>query len=295
MTAPGALLVSIDWDFFPWNGYRGSVEAEGRVLPGRKLFVPAHRERVAPRPLQRRWRFVERLFRAYGLEAEREWAIRPDRGSVPWETFLLELCGRLEFDRAPLWFRDSHAHGFFAAREGRARSGVPLSILHFDAHADLGYRSPIGPAIRRERRRGRATCGSWVYHALERGLAESAHVVYPDWVGLDEWERVRCYPHVRALGRRVAAQTWSEWLAADRLTGREVAIVNVARSSAFAPPWLDDEFSRFLDRLPIAERRCLDCRPFTRVGHQDACRPRAWPALPPRSLARAPMHADLGA
>lgn len=292
MSAPAPLVVSIDWDFFPWNGSSGPVQTPTGDVRGRTLFVPEHRERVRPRPLQRRWRLAERLFRLHGLEVEQEWTIRPDRGSVAWERFLDELRLSVDLAAAPLWYADSHAHGLFAVREAVARTGRAATILHFDAHADLGYRSRLGTAVARERRRGRTTCASWLYHAIDRGLAESATVIYPDWRGLEEWERVRQFPHVRACGARVRATTWSEWLEAVPEHRSVAVMVNLARSSAYAPPWLDTEFERLLASLPALERRCLDCSPIARVGHQDACRPREWPTLPKRTHRRAPMHAS---
>jgi hypothetical protein len=35
-------------------------------------------------------------------------------------------------------------------------------------------------------------------------------------------------------------------------------LVFVARSSAWAPPWLDEQFDAFLAAAPVAHRACLD-------------------------------------
>lgn len=279
------VMISIDWDFFLWRAFEAKVDKAERHLIG--LYDWGHSEHHSPTFQSILWRSRWQAFGAAGL-VPRDWTgVRLSQGGVPWETFLhADLAHRYDLRPATLYLGDSHTWGYFAARDGRPaavdgnfaasrkRRGK-LHVVHFDAHHDLGY----GAGALRERvRTATVDCESWLYLAARDGYVASIDVVFPTWVDIEHARPSAKVP------KGVSLRLWSyaDWLKAtqtDTTTDlTPVEVVNVARSSAWTPPWFDSEFDTFIRSLPVGKRRCVDCEyakshPDEARGH-DACTPR---------------------
>lgn len=291
-------MLSVDWDFFIWNGRRDGLvvhpsTSRERTVRSPEIISPQLEEKSSLRKQHKRWLFQRRLYASLGLDIESELAIRPERGCVPPAEFASLLKERFPSD-FPVWYCDSHVFGLAAVAKASRQVGGPVRVVHFDAHADLGYRTRLKRVVvHRETRRKQAECGSWLYHALELGLASEALLVYPDWLGLAEWELIGAAPHIRALGDRVKVTTWSDWVA-ETTSAEEAAILLASRSSVFSPPWLDGSFLHLVELLG-GEQTCLDCAQRPAIGPHDACTPRDWQGPAPSSRALPNIHLSFSA
>lgn len=265
-----ALVLSIDFDFFPWNGGMAhGVDcgtSDARTNPF--LYDWGHSEAHPPALLDALWLVRRAAFSRAGTSIEAASAIDPERGCTPIDEFVATLRstigGLSALGNAPAYLSESHAWGFpIVASHARPAN----LVVNFDAHHDLGY----GPEVKDEAKRGSATCGSWLFHVLDRGFAKRAIVVYPDWRDREPHEA----EWIRRIRDRVDFVTWSAWRRRGPLVGT-VTAVHLARSGSWVPPHHDAEFLRLRDALGLARARCLDCRPVSdgRIGAGDACSPR---------------------
>jgi hypothetical protein len=145
-----------------------------------------------------------------------------------WDRFRLDPSARL-------YFADSHSQAAHAA----VRTGV-TEVWNFDAHHDCGYEGAWDDPLRL----GWVACANWMC-AYALGGA-SLRVRYPAW-------------RPDALRREVAPLCPVERTIDDaRAVPLCFDLVFVARSSAWTPPWLDEQYEAFLDAAPVAHRVCLD-------------------------------------
>ncbi len=136
---------------------------------------------------------------------------------------------------ARLYFADSHAQAAHTAM----RTGV-TEVWNFDAHHDCGYEGAWDDPLRL----GWVGCANWMC-AYALGGA-SLRVRYPRW-------------RADALLREIRPLCPVE---RDMDDGEIVPLtfdaVFVARSSAWTPPWLDEQLERFLAAAAVTYRVCLD-------------------------------------
>jgi hypothetical protein len=272
-------MLSIDWDFFL---YRGAEVEDGKIVvfPGTdkeeeihalQLFDWQHAEGRSAAIDGAIWASRYAALVRVGLDPLT--VCGPPPGSVQPRAFIDALIDRYDMKDAHLLFSDSHALGFLAVSDAKA-DGPPVNVVHFDAHADLGYSAD---RCLHRRKSQRVDCEDWLWHALDQEIVDEVTVVYPDWKGTREWESIRSMHHLCDFTERVHVATWSEWIA--RSYEREkIEHINVARSAAWTPPWFDHDFLRFIAALPVNESTCLDCFALQKVGAYDACTPREWEA-----------------
>lgn len=290
-------MLSIDWDSFLW---RGLEAAEPRLVihPGTDkaaeisavwLFDWGHSENRAPVYQNLLWGLRHGEFTRVGLDPR---VVSGFRGLAPGEFAdkLSEIFPSME--DAPVLAGDSHGWGFRCARDAfQMNDDQPVRVIHFDAHADLGYLD--AEAMQREAEREEFDCASWLYHAINEGLVDEMVFVWPDWRNDKEAEQVRKAEHLAPLLSKITMMSWSEWLKNQNQTAdSDVILTNVARSGAWAPPWFDEDFHRFLfNQLASNEVTCLDCDDTgSESGEAHACTPRAFtpieiPNLPIESKA----------
>jgi hypothetical protein len=287
-------MISIDWDFFLWRGLEAK-EPRVRVFPGTPneedihavhLFDWAHGEGHGPFMQSMMWQHRYGGFVRTGLDPNIVPGIREDKGCTPPRTFIEALEARFDFDDAFLFYADSHAMGFASVHEAfHHNNAQPVRVVHFDAHADMGYDTE---QIEAQVKEGRTDCATWLYHAIQRGMVEHVDVIYPDWRNDEEREGLVGEAYIQEIADRVDFHRWSDWL---RITnGAEpapVILTNVARSSAWTPPWFDNAFEAFVELIPAYEMTCLDCTETfgSTPGGHDACTPRDW--APREDLLRA--------
>ena len=277
-TKPGLTLVSVDWDFFIWNGgeARGKITVhpnteEEREITAAFLFDWGHSEGHTGVLGEILW--MGRFAHAYrlGLDLEKICGIRPEMGCVQPGSFLEEIQKRFNFKTAEgTWLGDSHAYAMPTIGK---LSVQPIKVVSFDAHHDLGYGSE---EVDRQTKKDHCDCGSWLYHALRLGYVQRAEIVYPDWKGKVEWKDSYGAEHLKPLRRRIRAFTWSEWL---EKAGNDFAVgLFMCRSSAWTPPWLDEKFRIFTKDAEVGKSVCWDCEDDldVKIGAYDACTPRSW-------------------
>lgn len=281
-------MISIDWDFFLWRACEAKDHAltffpgteKEEVSTGVWVFDWGHNENQSPWLQDLLWAIRYVGFTRVGLDPVETTGVREDKGCVSPANFTRQVFQRLRVaDDPTIFLADSHVYGLRATRDAYLHAEQEsVRVLHFDAHHDLGYDSDISE-------NSDADCGSWLYHALVRGLAKEAIVVYPDWRVTDfDTEPVRdghLRPFLEGEKPAVRFTRFSEWLA-EPAEDVEVDILNVARSGTWTPPWHDDLFLKFVHGLPQRELYCLDCE----RGDEgpDACMARSFAASSPAQL-----------
>lgn len=275
------LMVSIDWDFFLYRACEVPSEKAGVTLfPGTErevetslfgFFDWGHNENHGPLLQQILWHSRYAAFCRAELDPHVICGHREDLGGVAPSKFLDQWFERFDSNDADILYADSHSWGYPVIRD-RVTKADKWQVIHFDAHADLGYDAQ---QLAWETEMDRWDCSSWLYHALRKRLVDTALIVYPDWKGLHEWEVLQEYEFVKSLGDRVTAMTYSQWVAAGGPAEAEVEIVNVARSSTWTPPWFDGKFDEFMSQLP-GNMVCLECMYAETPEADHACTPRSW-------------------
>lgn len=257
-------LISIDWDFFFWNGMQAKESRiavhpntkDTREVPAWLYFDWGHSESYPASLMEMIWPLRALAFKQVGLEMEQVANIRPELGCTTPGAFLLALADRFLFNHAHLHTADSHAWGY-------PWSPTSGEIISFDAHCDLGYGD-----------HKTIDCASWLYHALKRHPQSTATIVYPDWRDMNqEWPGHQEYPYIKKLGSRVRAVAWSDWLR-ERIVGEQVASILLVRSSSWTPPYLDPAFAAFARKIPCIRRKCLDCNTDRHMSDYNGCIPR---------------------
>lgn len=253
-------ILSIDWDFFIWNGMDANNALESKFA---SLFDWGNSELHAPTLQSILWALRKEAFANAGFDMETIATIRPELGCTLPHKFLEVLLSKFDLSSSSIWMGDSHLWGFDTVVEA-FHSPEPKKLILFDAHCDLGYSQQ---KIQKQIENQEYDCGSWLYHALRFNLVEEALVVYPDW---KNWANDWSFHTDFIQDFNVTATTWSEFVNRD-IKGN-VNYINVARSSTWTPPYLDREFLQFVKSIPSEEIICLDCDNHS--PGNDACTPR---------------------
>lgn len=213
-----AIALSIDWDFFVH-------EHAGLDL--------GHSELTSPGLLDMIWTSRAIGWLEYGYDPVRLLSLADAR---PKPSRFIGALRRRGFTFAPdlqIRWADSHVHAL--------RFLAPLDIcrvVQFDTHHDLGYRKELHP--------DRATCEDWLAHLLRLRTDLRVLQIFPNWIPSENFERPRVAHWRRtAIRKRVSFGHFDD----DHLSqpNDHVVAVFVAQSCAWAPPWLDADFGRFLD------------------------------------------------
>jgi hypothetical protein len=282
-------FISIDWDFFLYNG-EWEPEIPGFDLDGKPdtflgslVYDWGHNEAHSSGLGEMLWHTRWAQFRMMGMDPL---AMTGYRGLEPAEMLT-------HIPQAPWGFiADSHSYGYFPARWMSA-----TNVVSFDAHHDLGYNNKQEHARQRE---GTIACDNWLSMLLYNGAIERATIVYPDWKGTVEIEDVDWKKRLGAKRHKVRFTTWSEWVAEhEPLTPISLY---ACRSSAWTPPWWDGEFAKLVEALPVLKRENLDEtydeHSLRKVGAYNAGEPRAWDMAgaeehAAQSIAMIKQHSDM--
>lgn len=284
------VMLSVDFDFFIRNegdaaGNKMLVAHPGtrnqRTIAAIGVFDWGSSESFAPGLQAIQWMSRYSAIRNVGYDPVALVNNVPEKGCVTPAKFAFEIGRRFSgATDAELLISDSHAFGLSAASYARRNIGwrTKLRVVHFDAHADLGYGD-----VNYEnewKRTHSCDCGSWLWAAFRSGLIDGADIVYPDWKGTDEFDLFRYPAHIKPYRRKIKVFTWSDWLKSKPVATR-VALTHLCRSSAWVPPWCDELFKKLISHLPFREMTCLDCAGELitggqKIGAHDACTPRHW-------------------
>jgi len=284
-----SIVLSIDWDFFLFNGLESDDPGKqilatkgpnaGKELPVCMFFDVGSSESHSSflQGIQKLSQYAGML--ANGFEPLDLHGVVTEWGCTEPERFLEEIKGRLDWIlEPPVLFADSHTWGTSAVLEGwKANGHEPVNVLHFDAHADLGYTTEKTMKMSEE---GSCDCGSWLFHMAYSGYVDEITVVYPDWRAESEREQVLDYEHVQehlVEEGRLTLMSWSEWLKGGRgsMQSECIQAVNLARSGAWTSPLMDEDFLKLVSGIPsLGDRVCHDCTEDHKIGGFDACKPR---------------------
>jgi len=251
------LVLTVDWDFFPWNG--GMAKSKRQLSTGKGKVVEwllydwSCREGCSPWIDTALWMSRALIFASCGRDMQAECRIRKDRKCVDIETFIGEIDRRYNYfhRKCESTCADSHASAYPVVSEVYARESSPVDVVMFDAHCDLGY---CGESVKMTLS-GRYDCSNWLMLALAENRVETATIVYPDWLGMKEWSRFRARKDIKVLLKknRIKVFTWSQWLVATNkvVKRQEVRALNIVRSGSWVPPHLDYRFCDLLNAFAM--------------------------------------------
>ena len=178
-----SFMLSIDWDFFIWNGLEAKGLPKITACPGTAqeqhisafhLFDWGHNEAHGGLLMDLLWASRFEAFHRIGLDMEQEAAICSDRGCVEPKEFMEVIHKRFDLQGANVWFADSHSWGCLTAQEASSCAGGPINLVHFDAHCDLGYNKK---ALVVEQKNNTCDCASWLWHALNHNYVGNVLLV----------------------------------------------------------------------------------------------------------------------
>lgn len=159
-------------------------------------------------------------------------------------------------DIAPVFaVGDSHAGAApFFDEVARRITGEPADVLiNFDAHHDLGYCE--WARINEMLKEGVCTCDMWLCALMKWWPQLESRIVFPDWMK-EEYIIEKQLKSLEALPRDVTSRVDMDFFSDDEEEINPVVIesgeqldvqaVFVCRSSAWVPPWLDEDFVQFV-------------------------------------------------
>jgi hypothetical protein len=214
-------LLSVDWDYFvPSIDHEFIGNASGARVP----YAVGNSEVFTDVLLDALWdcRAAALLAGGHGLPGT------SGEEAEFWPRFRIDPAARL-------FFADSHAQAAHPA----VRTGV-TEVWSYDAHHDCGYEGAWDDPLRL----GWVGCANWMC-AYALGGA-TLRVRYPSW---RRDAMVREVTPLCPVDREIDG--WTPVIPAFDL-------VFVARSGAWTPPWLDEQFEAFVAAAPVAHRVGLD-------------------------------------
>jgi len=256
-------VISVDWDFFTPHGmYEEITFSDGTTMPGMLVFDWQMSERRAPEFERMLWETRCANFKRWGLDIQE--MMKPKLSALD---FCTEISIRMNGAMLPAWRGDSHAWAGILVRDLAEQFG-PLDVINFDAHHDLGYRAqPLDDF----KSHGNLHCDTWALAGLQQGCIQNYMVVYPDWLGRNEWPGIK--PWYRKFKRQIQVCNWSEWLdETDEIEDPQAGFF--CRSSSWTPPWLDENFIELVEEWGCGD--CLDCEYGQHGSPFDTCAKREW-------------------
>jgi hypothetical protein len=138
---------------------------------------------------------------------------------------------------AKLFISESHVHMCHA--DVWEEIGFGANILNFDAHHDAGYKdADMTTPFTKD---GAIHCGNWVIpHSLLGGNKTS--LVYPNW----KKDAFKQEPKPTLTLKRKFDD--------GKDYSKPFDVVFVCRSGAWVPPWVDDDFRKFVAACPVKTR-----------------------------------------
>lgn len=225
------MYVSIDWDFFIYNGQQDKY-ARGTKVPGWQLFDWGHNEGHGAFLQDVLW--ITRVCGAAAGGIDLMTLASVETAGLSIDEFLDVLLKRYEIAGDCVGaYGDSHLQAYQRLTGAEA-------LLMFDAHHDLGY-GPRGDTI---------DCGSWLGQWLVNDPRRRATIVHPPWLNYRKWredvERASYYPNVQ---HQVSVYSWGQWRETQFRRRPTITKIHLCRSSAWTPPWCDKQFAELRKRL----------------------------------------------
>jgi hypothetical protein len=269
--------LSIDYDFFCWNGLECNGKVQAKNQSGEIKDVQAvwffdwgHNEGHPAELLDMMWLTRYEAFRRASINPYK--VIVEQEGVASIDDFAEKILGRYDLDEAVHYVADSHMHGYQAA--AYAGDYDARSVVHFDAHSDLGYDAE---SVFAQQKQGVCDCGSWLWHAADQGLVDDITIVYPDWKGQVEWDRIHNDEHIKALDVSIKVYSYWDWLrVTEQKPKGKIDLIFSCRSSSWTPPWLDARYEKLKAHLHGAEVHCMDRDREESQVRYHACTPRKW-------------------
>jgi hypothetical protein len=256
-----ASLLSIDYDFLiPHGMYDEITFPDGEKVPGELVFDWQMSETRDPIMDEMIWQGRAASFERWGLDIR---ALTAPPISV--QDFVTEISIRLNDALPSLYRGDSHGWAAILARDYSKEYG-PLDVVNLDAHHDLGYMTGI---VKENKKTGAIHCDDWALIGLAQGWIKNYTLVYPDWLGMQEYAD-RKLTGARSYKDRISVTTWSEWKAEID----NPVVTYFCRSSSWVPPWYDPGFQELHEEFGYAE--CIDCLLGQAGSPFDTCKLREW-------------------
>jgi len=147
------------------------------------------------------------------------------------KTFWQTILHQFNVDEAELSVSDSHA---WALSDGEL-SAADI-IVNFDRHHDCW-------AIEKQHAEvGKVACHNWLSWWLMQDCDRELLWVYPDDLDLDDYDRP-----IKEVRDQVSQVAWSDFRASKWFGPDDTVIsTHVCRSGCWVPPWLDEDFLRFV-------------------------------------------------
>lgn len=191
------------------------------------------------------------------------WAIRADgfiaNGKELPRTNGEELAfwDRFQFTNdATLWVAESNTSAINTELTDHINTGWLNEVWLYDAHHDCGYRDWTYDEWHDHVDKGEYSCEDWMFYYLASDCRISMR--YPKW---------RHYGLELEPDHEVVGDVDRDVDDDDNLPDVAFSHVFVCRSGAWTPPWVDGDFTKFVERAPIDDRRELgplsvEPRPF---------------------------------
>ncbi|MGM9967969.1 MAG: arginase [Rummeliibacillus sp.] len=154
------------------------------------------------------------------------------------DNFWREMKEIFEFDsHIHVYVSDSHALSYKIAHEFNCDD-----VYLFDAHSDLGYGGL--PSLDFE-----LNCANWLGKLLKNNEVDEAHIVYGPYTA----EKPEYF---KQMNKRFHI----EYPKLNDLQPKEkISAIHICRSGAWTPPWLDEKFAEFIQKMGIPYT-VVDCQ-----------------------------------
>ena len=138
----------------------------------------------------------------------------------------LKLKFNIEKD-AKLYVSDSHKISYYIAKEYKCKN-----IYSFDAHTDLGYGGL--PSLQFE-----VNCANWLGKLMNDSIIENAYIILSPFSFEDS-----------SLFNDINNKFNIKYIVNDEIDNLpNISLIHIARSGAWTPPWLDQDFFQLIDRF----------------------------------------------
>lgn len=217
----GKTLLSIDWDYF----IPTKREWFGSYLENRRNLIGIWYQRYLKAIIN-----GEDLLQTIhtGPELQEFWKIINDLFKIT--------------DATKVYVSDSHKYSYFLAKINSCSN-----VYLFDAHSDLGYGGL--PSLEFE-----LNHANWLGKLLKEGHISRATIIYSPYT----YEKKEQFQEINNAFD-IDYSTLNDYRRLKELPVEVmVAAIHICRSGVWTPPWLDDDFSRFIRmvNLPIRIFKC---------------------------------------
>ncbi|MFU0800284.1 MAG: arginase [Xylanivirga thermophila] len=137
-------------------------------------------------------------------------------------------------DNAKMYISDSHKLSYYITQRFKC-----TDVYSFDAHTDLGYGGLAALDFG-------VNCANWLGKLLKDRLIKKAHIILSplSHESKDQFSEINSEFNV-------------QYDSMDKLFNMpEISLIHIARSGTWTPPWLDDEFFKFINSFNRPYKIC---------------------------------------